>query len=225
MAYGTPKVDVIATAIERDHRAKGHGKNFAPLVAAGSWTISGFHYGSSRCGCCGRPIRRILNLMNKSHEAAAARDPAYAFPETIEIGVVCGPKVFIESCVGFYDDPAREWERQHAAWKDYISYVILCVKGKELWDRVPSAVQLAADTFLEAEYKKHDHSGPWWLIRDAKKRYLSIKKPYNDYAMRYGMRSILRCLQRLQLVPAHWILRDDLVLLTEDASLAGQTAA
>jgi len=133
-------VDIIATAANDKH-VKGYGKNFQPLIEAGSWTICGFTYGKSKCECCGRPINRVLHLKNESHDVSAS------FPETIEIGIVCGPKVFVESCVGFYSDPAREWERQHRAWKDYIDYVILCARHDKLWRLLPEQLRSAIDNF------------------------------------------------------------------------------
>lgn len=147
----------------------GHGKNFKSLVAAGSWVISGFTYGSSHCACCGRPISRILKLKNLSHEAVKQNDAGYAFPEQIEIGIVCGPKVFQESCVGFYDDPAREWERQHKLWKTYIKYVMACAKNKDIWECVPEQLRTCVDAYLDTDLSNDPHSGNWWLVRDAKR--------------------------------------------------------
>lgn len=115
------QVDVIEVAA-RGTRVNGHGKNFKSLIAAGSWVISGFRYGQARCACCGRPILHVLSLTNKSHEVS------HSFPEKIEVGIICGPKIFVQSCVGFYEDPEREWDRQHRSWKDFIDYTVLCVK-------------------------------------------------------------------------------------------------
>lgn len=165
----TQHSDVLKTAAEGAH-VKGYGKNFKPLIAAGSWVISGFHYGRSKCGCCGRPIRHVLELKNESHDVSSN------FPERIDIGIVCGPKVFIESCVGFYEDPEREWERQHQAWKDFINYTILCVKHEKLWSLVPEEFRAKIDEFLKEGYKKQEHSGGWWMVKDAKKRFLKCQK-------------------------------------------------
>lgn len=156
--------------IQDTAHVRGHGKNFKPLVAAGSWTICGFTYGRSKCACCGRPIVHVLHLKNESHDANNG------FPETIHVGIVCGPKVFTESCVGFYDDPSREWERQHRAWKEYITYVVLCVKHDALWGLVPVELRDPVDAFLQAGQAGQDHSGAWWMVRDAKKRFLRCQR-------------------------------------------------
>ena len=157
-------------AASHDQHVKGHGKNFAPLIAAGSWQICGFHYGKAKCACCGRPICHVLHLKNDAHEVSDA------FPETIEIGIVCGPKVFIESCVGFYSDPTREWERQHRVWKDFINYTILCVKHEKMWQLIPEGLRVGVDEFLSEGYKAQDHSGGWWAVKDAKKRFLKSQR-------------------------------------------------
>lgn len=171
----TQQSDVIERASDDKH-FKAYGRNFKPLIAAGSWVISGFHYGRSKCACCGRPIRHVLHLKNESHEDAVKTNhmdsEGYPFPEEIEIGIVCGPKVFTESCIGFYDDPEREWERQIKVWKDYINYIVLCVKGDVLWKSLPPELTHAVDDFLKEGYQKHEHTGPWWLVRDAKSRLL-----------------------------------------------------
>lgn len=161
--------DVLKAAAEGTH-VKGYGKNFKPLIAAGSWTISGFHYGRSKCACCGRPIRHVLELKNESHDVSSE------FPAKIDIGIVCGPKVFLESCVGFYEDPEREWERQHRAWKDHINYVVLCVKHEKLWKLVPEELRTKIDEFLQEGYRTQQHSGGWWMVKDAKKRFLRCQK-------------------------------------------------
>jgi hypothetical protein len=193
--------DVLETAAAGTH-VKSHGKNFKPLIAAGSWTISGFHYGRSKCACCGRPICRVLQLKNESHQAGGD------FDETIDIGVVCGPKVFIESCVGFYEDPTREWERQHSAWKDYINYVILCVKHEKLWKMVPDVLRTCIDIFLQEGYKAQEHSGGWWMVKDAKKRFLRsqvnpdvVPHPHKLHA---SSRSLLYTAKRQNVIPYHW---------------------
>ena len=167
--------DVLGMATRGLH-VQGRGRNFRPLVGAGSWEISGFHYGRSKCACCGRPISHVLHLKNASHSDAAKLDPAYPFPETIEIGIVCGPKVFTESCIGFYDDPSREWERQLRSWKDFISYTILCVKNADLWAMVPEGLRMAVDAFLKDGYERQEHSGGFWQVKDGKKRYLRTRQ-------------------------------------------------
>ncbi len=157
-------------AAANDQHVKSKGKNFQPLIEAGSWTISGFFYGRSKCACCGRPITRTLQLKNESHDVNSS------FTQVIDVGIVCGPKVFIESCVGFYSDPAREWERQHKAWKDYINYIILCVKHEKMWSLIPTELRQKIDNFLQEGYKTQAHSGGWWMVKDAKKRYLKSQK-------------------------------------------------
>jgi len=161
--------DVLAAAASDTH-VRGHGKNFKPLIAAGSWIIDGFHYGKSKCACCGRPILHVLHLKNESHNSSSG------FDEVIEIGIVCGPKVFMESCVGFYSDPAREWDRQHKAWKDFISYILICVKHEKLWQLVPAEFRSIVDAYLKDGYEKQDHTGGWWMVKDAKKRFLKSQK-------------------------------------------------
>jgi len=188
----TQQSDVIGLIASH---VKSNGKNFKPLIAAGSWQISGFHYGKSKCACCGRPIRHVLELKNESHADAAKRDAAYPFTETIDIGIVCGPKVFTESCIGFYDDPEREWERQLRSWKDYINYVVLCVKNEDLWKRVPEGLRTIVDQFLAEGYKTQDHSGGWWMVKDAKKRFLKVKRAPDMMPEAYVAYSASRNLQ------------------------------
>lgn len=203
----TQQSDVIEQAARGQH-VKAYGRNFKPLVAAGSWQISGFHYGKSKCACCGRPILHVLHLKNESHDVSGE------FPETIEIGIVCGPKVFTESCVGFYDDPSREWERQHRAWKDYINYVILCVKNEDLWAKVPAELRTTIDAFLAEGYKQQQHSGGWWMVKDAKKRYLRTpRRPEQPPAPRVVFatsRGLIYTSKRQGLIPLHYELQCDL---------------
>lgn len=197
-------VDVLDAAA-KDKHVKGHGKNFKPLIAAGSWTISGFHYGRSKCACCGRPILHVLHLKNESHRHDSQ------FAETIEIGIVCGPKVFVESCVGFYSDPEKEWERQHQAWKDYINYIVLCVKHEKLWKLIPEGLRLPIDEFLQEGYKAQEHSGGWWMAKDAKKRFLKSQKSLdafpNSRILYMASRSLLTTAKRQKLIPDTWDLR------------------
>jgi hypothetical protein len=218
----TQQADVIERASDAVH-IRGYGKNFKPLIAAGSWIISSFHYGRSKCACCGRPIRHVLHLKNESHADAvklsktdAAGDP---FPEEIEIGIVCGPKVFTESCIGFYDDPTREWERQIRAWKDYINYIILCVKNEDTWKRVPDELRASVDKYLEEGYKQAEHSGPWWLLKDAKKKYLKIARPPGlmpeARILFIKARTLVYAAKRLNLMPLHWQLNPDMTLQKE----------
>jgi hypothetical protein len=161
--------DVLVAAAAGKHYT-GSGKNFRSLIEAGSWTISGFHYGNSRCACCGRPILHVLHMRNESHRADSP------FPEGIEVGIVCGPKVFMESCIGFYEDPEREWDRQHRAWKDFIDYVVTCVKHEKLWLTVPLPLRQGVDDFLKQGYESQDHTGGWWMVKDAKKGFFRCQK-------------------------------------------------
>lgn len=224
MQKQTQQSDVIERASDGIH-VKGYGKNFKPLIAAGSWVISGFHYGKSKCECCGRPIHHVLHLKNESHEDAAKMLKMDAsgnpFPAEIEIGIVCGPKVFTESCVGFYDDPEREWERQIKAWKDYINYIVLCVKNEDTWKRVPEELRVAVDKYLEEGYKQADHSGPWWTLKDSKKKYLKITRPPGimpEARILYNRaRTLVYTAKRFNLVPVHWSLNPDMTLLKEIA--------
>lgn len=200
------KTDILQAA-SQDVHVKGHGKNFKPLIAAGSWTISGFRYAKSKCACCGRPILHTLQLKNESHT------PGSAFDETIDIGIVCGPKVFVESCVGFYSDPEREWERQHKVWKDYINYIVLCVKHEEMWKLVPEDFRSKVDEFLQEGYKAQEHSGGWWMVKDAKKRYLRSQKHPDiipNPKVRYAAsRGLVYASRRQGLVADGWDLKCD----------------
>jgi hypothetical protein len=228
----TQQSDVIERVTDNQQHVKAHGKNFKPLVASGSWTISNFHYGRSKCHCCGRPIRHILHLKNESFADAAKMSKmdseGHPFPETIEIGIVCGPKVFLESCVGFYDDPEREWERQIRSWKDYISYIILCVKNKDIWDRVPEELRTVVDTYLEEGYKQEAHSGKWWIVKDAKKKLLRLRRTPgvmpDPRIVFWSSRTLVHAAKRLNLIPVHWEL-DDKMQLIKDGSLAQKVCA
>lgn len=194
----------------------GHGKNFDALIAAGAWVISGFNYGSSRCACCGRPIVRVLRLKNTSHDAAIERDPSYPFTEEIGIGIICGPKVFKESCNGFYDDPTREWERQHQVWKTYIKYVIACKLHGDVWEHVPSELRTRVDDYLESGGRVTDpHSGNWWVVRDGKRLLLERtkrdvdKSPVKvDLIRRVGR--LLTASKKVGIAPENWVVTDDL---------------
>lgn len=209
-----------ALDILRQHdgqKVRAYGKNFKSLVGAGSWEIVGFHYGSQRCGCCGRPITRVLELKNQAHEAISKADPSYAFTEVVGIGMTCGPRVFIESCAGFYEDPNREWERQWQVWKGYVDYVILCSQGKDLWAALPEELRLVVDAYLEEGYKSADHSGPWWILRDAKKRYLKTRRAKTNElpdlrVLWYSARQVIYGAKRLKLIPQAWELLQDMKL-------------
>lgn len=178
--YGKEAIEAVTGKHEKQTT---NGKNFVSLVAAGAWTIVNFTYGGKRkCECCGRPITRVLHLKNQSHEAAKKRDRAYAFAEEITIGIVCGPKLFIESCRGFYEDPQREWERQHQTWKTYIEYVMLSAQGRAFWNALPETLTRDIDSYLEEGFKDAQHSGVWWQARDAKRGFL--KTCLNDKSRR-----------------------------------------
>jgi hypothetical protein len=197
----------------------GHGKNYDALIAAGSWVISGFNYGSSKCACCGRPIVRILKLKNTSHDFASSKDPNYAFPEEIGIGVVCGPKVFKESCAGFYENPSREWERQHAVWKTYIKYVIACTLHKETWEATPVELRSKIDDYLEEGGKGDPHSGKWWVVRDAKRILLERvrideNKQPNLRDLRWRLGQLIWAAKSVEIIPRSWSLNKDTTFKT-----------
>ena len=165
---------------QKPAKVSRYGKNFESLVGSGAWTISNFVYRGSKCSCCGRPICRVLVLKNQAHEAIKSRDPNYPFPEEVDIGIVCGPRVFTESCAGFYEDPKREWERQWKVWKHFINYVMMCVQGKDLWQQLPVALTKPVDEFLEEGYKEEKHSGNWWMVRDAKSAFFKARHKASD---------------------------------------------
>ncbi len=223
----TQQSDVIERASD-DRHLKAYGKNFKPLIAAGSWVISGFHYGSSRCACCGRPIRHVLHLKNESYADATKLDLVDAngapFPEEIEIGIVCGPKVFTESCVGFYSDPEREWERQIKAWKDYINYVVLCVKNADVWKRMPEEIRGPVDKYLEEGYKVAEHSGSWWILKDAKKKYLKVDRPPGLMPVAWKLvsraRTLVYAAKRLKLMPLNWHINENMELVKDESMVA-----
>ena len=127
--------------------------------------------------------------------------------------MTCGPKVFTESCVGFYSDPEREWDRQHKAWKDYIGYVILCVKHEKLWNHVPEEFRTKVDEFLSEGYKAQEHSGGWWMAKDAKKRFLRCQKNSDRLpeprVLFAASRSLVSVAKKLSLIPTHWELQCD----------------
>lgn len=188
------------------------------LVPAGRWSLEGVTYGRDKCTCCGRPIRYLYHLRNEDHKAKARNDPGYQHPEEILIGMVCGPKVFAESCEGFYEDPEREWNRQYAAYKDYVNYIILNVRNKDVWELLPIELRKPIDDFLEFGYQKEAHSGPWWRMRDAKRRVLKSSrdldgKPYarGMYSRVFGM---VRVAKHLGIIPDAWSVDDKLQLNT-----------
>jgi hypothetical protein len=153
---------------------KRYGKNFESLVVAGAWTIVGFSYKHSKCSCCGRPIVRTLVLENQAHDAAVKLNADYKFSQRIDIGLVCGPRVFEESCTGFYSDPAREWERQWKIWQDFIKHAIFCAKMKEVWALVPQAVAEPFDEMIVQMYNVDGNTGSWWMLRDGKERLIKV---------------------------------------------------
>ena len=120
------------------------------LVPAGRWKIVNFTYGLSRCMCCGRPIWYVLHMQNLDHADKVKIDPSYNHPEVIQIGRVCGPDVFRKSTAGFYEDPDMEWCRQYLVFKEYIEYVILCVKNMDLWTALPSDISVHVDRCVSA---------------------------------------------------------------------------
>jgi hypothetical protein len=148
-----------------------------------------------------------LHLKNESHDVSST------FPKEIEIGIVCGPKVFIESCVGFYNDPKREWERQYKAWKDFIDYTVLCVKHEKLWTMIPEDLRIRIDEFLSEGYKTQSHSGGWWMVKDAKKRFLKCQQVPdclpNPKILFAASRGLVYTAKRQGLIPVHWELKCD----------------
>lgn len=150
--------------------------HFNELVPAGRWEVVGFHYGSSRCQCCGRPISRVLHLKNRDHDAKVNHDSTYAFSEEIHIGTVCGPKVFKSSCVGFYENPELEWARQYEAIKSYIDWVMACALNRDVWAKVPADLRAVVDDYIDNGAAGEEHSGGWMQIREAKKRVLKTKR-------------------------------------------------
>lgn len=200
---GTTQFDV---AVVQGQSAKSYGKNFKPLVSSGQWAISGYRYGSSRCQCCGRPIRHLLFLKNEVYDAILSADPEYAFPEVITIGVVCGPAVFVEAAREFYSDPEAEWKRQHSAWKHWIKYVDLCMQNRGLWESVNQDFRAAVDRFLDNPSPKDVTSAQWWRVRDAKVRVLrtgrdSEKKP-RPYPLYCNLRVLVDVAVRCGIVSA-----------------------
>ena len=107
-----------------------------------------------------------------SHAAKILQDPGYDFPDEIEIGMVCGPKVFIESAAAFYDDPAMEWARQYEFYREFIQYELLCSKAWDTWESVPGDLRRPVDATMETEAK----DGDWWRVRDAKKHVLRTRR-------------------------------------------------
>ena len=183
------------------------------LVPAGRWKLITFKYGRGQCMCCGRTIWRNLYLQNLDHEAKVKRDPDYKFPETITIGCVCGPDLFKRSCIGFYENPEMEWARQYAVYADYIKYVILCAKSADIWNMVPADLRGVVDSFLDGKWKeKHDgaNTGPWWRIRDAKRRILAVDRDSENRPRLYQFRdriiSLEAAAKKMQLIPEDYVL-------------------
>lgn len=189
------------------------------LVPAGRWVITGFTYGRSRCTCCGRPIVHVLHLKNLDHNEKLKVDPTYAHSEVIDIGRTCGPQVFKESTIGFYEDPSREWNRQYLAFKDYISFVIICAKSLEFWkSSIPDEIRVKVDQYLEQGQPETEHSGGWWSLRDAKKSYLMT--PFNERTniriLWNKSRSLVYSAKRLKLIPMSWELAQDMRLIKHE---------
>lgn len=190
------------------------------LIPAGRWQIVDFTYRPSHCMCCGRPIWYVLHMKNLDHDDKIKVDPSYTHLETIQIGRVCGPDVFKKSTVGFYEDPNMEWCRQYRVFKEYIDYIVLCVKNQDVWSALPSDLSGPVDAFLEEGYKKHAHSGPWWVVRDAKRAFLrtrrnGLKLP-DPRVMQYTGRRLLTIAKQVALVPTSWELLETMELNKHD---------
>lgn len=170
------------------------GKNYDDLVNTGSWVISGFEIKRTRCTCCGRPIVRALRLRN---DTFAARPASNRFAEEIDVGLTCGPKVFAQSCTNFYEDPTREWERQWKIWKDYVFFLVIVSTGRDAWDALDAETRDAIDSFIDgATDDVLEHSGPWWIVRDAKKRFISsVKRASREGVI--NVRAVSRARERL----------------------------
>lgn len=156
-------------------KIKKYGKNFRSLVCAGAWVINDFKYGRDVCACCGRPITRLLKLKNTSHDGSEKQ-----FEEVVTIGTTCGPKVFIESCKSFYDDPEKEWERQYKSWKGYIEYVTLCSRNHDVWTSVDENFTNRIDEILDDGYRTGNFTKTWWILHDRKMKLLKSSKKYKD---------------------------------------------
>lgn len=167
--------------------------------------------------CCGRRIYYVLHMQNLDHADKVKLDPSYVHPEVIQVGRVCGPDVFKKSTIGFYEDPGMEWCRQYRVFKDYIEYVVLCVRNADLWGAVPNDLTSPIDQFLEEGYKKYAHSGPWWSVRDAKRNFLKTKRAGVNRLpevklMRYTAHRLLMIAKHVQLIPVVWELTDNMEL-------------
>jgi hypothetical protein len=221
MNHNTKCEDCLTVDTSVTPLRKGHGKNFKPLIAAGAWEICGFTYGKSKCGCCGRPISRILKLKNTTHQAAVQRDLNYTFSEIIDIGVVCGPIVFMTSCIGFYNDPESEWKRTWAVWKSYCEFVMLCVQNADLWDNLPAEFKGEIDHYLEVGWKGEATTSKWMRVRDAKKKLLRTRRwktnVTSDFSNRkvdklsyyYNLRTLLQVVRTLSVVDSCWTVTKD----------------
>lgn len=187
------------------------------LIPAGRWKIDGFCCRQTRCMCCGRPIRYVLLLKNEDHLEKIKIDPSYSHPEIIDIGRTCGPQVFQESTKGFYEDPEREWNRQYAIFKDFIEYIVLCTRNADIWQTLPIEIRCEVDNYLETGHEKADHTGGWWMLRDAKKRYLRSKRKGNELPVLrilwYNAHSVVYSLKRLNLIPQSWTLTSQMELV------------
>lgn len=182
----------------------------ALLIPGGRWKIVNFYYGYGQdfCMCCGRNILRCFEIKNADHDEKVSLDPTYSFPEKIVIGCICGPALFKESCQNFYDDPGMEWARQYAVFKDYVNYILLCVKNNDTWERVTVDLRVPVDEFLDGKWKLHNdskHTGIWWRARDAKKKVLKSGKDKRGNATPQTFNKHVRKLReiaiQLQIIP------------------------
>lgn len=75
-----------------------------------------------------------------------------------------------------------------------------------MWKLIPDELKVAIDNFLQEGYKAQDHSGGWFMVRDAKKQYLKAQRipdiipaPRVLYA---SSRGLVYTAKRQQLIPA-----------------------
>ena len=152
------------------------------LIGAGRWKITNFRRKSGcKCMCCGRPIVNVLELTNEDHEGKCQSDPSWAWPAAIDIGTVCGPRVFSESTVGFYDNPHQEWNRQWHLWKDFVNTMIFFDLHRQQWDeRVPPELGKRVEGFITGGFLAGSANGDWWRVVYSVKGYMNTITPFKN---------------------------------------------
>lgn len=153
-----------------------HGKK--NMIAAGKWSIVGFYVSRAlkRCDCCDRIIRYVFQLENA---ITTAKDGAAAIPERTEVGIICGPRIFEESCKSFYEDPAKEWMRQFDRWANLVKYAILNSQNADAWAAVDVDLRATTDAIID---RLHDPKTPQETanrlvrVRDAKLHVLRTRR-------------------------------------------------